>query len=163
MHLEQARGSSFESGFGIRIQGLHSVLTRRRKSRLHRPLSHYAAIRSRSSGKRGSGFWWEGRWWGSRRGRRVGCANGDERFLPGEERRILERGAFCGTNRRSECENTPASMMLPSDTDQKACAHTNGLLMTGHEVVVVSRFQIPTKTAFAIGPEHEVSGDLTRD
>jgi len=60
-------------------------------------------------------------------------------------------------------KNTPASMMLPSDTDQKACAHTNGLLMTGHEVVVVSRFQIPTKAVFAIGPEHEVSGDLTRD
>lgn len=53
--------------------------------------------------------------------------------------------------------------MLPSDTDQKACADTDGLLMTGHKAIVVSRFQIPTKTVFAVGPEHEVSGDLTRD
>jgi hypothetical protein len=72
----------------------------------------------------------------------------------------------CGVLRDSskiKVLNTPASMMLPPDTDQKACAHTNRLLMTGHEVVVVSRFQIPTKTVFAIGPEHEVSADLTRD
>ena len=51
-------------------------------------------------------------------------------------------------------------MMLSSDTDQQARAHTDRLLMTGHEVVVVSRLQIPAKTVFAIGPEHEVSGDL---
>ncbi len=49
------------------------------------------------------------------------------------------------------------------NSNKETTTHTDGLLVASGKSVVVSRFEEPAETVFAVRPEHEVSRQLSRD